>query len=357
MMEEARTSPGSGYMSVDQVEHELARLRMNEDGTLGLRSSVLNLIVVADERSAERVTRLVSGLSGRFPLRAVVLISDPDQEEANVDIRLSAFCSTRGGGSQVCAEQITIHAEGPPARHLESLAGPLLIPDLPVFLFYPEAFAAGSPEFRGVASLADRLIVDSSAAENQRYFLREMARLVEGSTELDASDLQWVALTPWRSLIADLFNPADRTGKLGEIGRVEILHAPHGESRALLLAGWLASTLGWGPESARDTAEGCEFVFSGPSGGVVVSLSQESTRAALQQVQLRAGEMSFQVSRCREPSEARATVMRGDELLAGRTVHLGYFDPESVLGEELQYRGQDEGYRAALEILAEMLDQ
>lgn len=354
-MGETRTSPGSGYMSVDQVEHELARLRMNEDGTLGLRSSVLNLIVVTDERSADRVTGLVSGLSGRFPLRAVVLISDPDQEEANVDIWLSAFCSTRGGGSQVCAEQITIHAEGSPAHHLESLAGPLLIPDLPVFLFYPGAFAADSPEFRGVASLADRLIVDSGVAENQRYFLREVSRLVEGTVELDASDLQWVALTPWRALVADLFNPADRARKLNEIERVEILHNPRGESRALLLAGWLASTLEWSPESIRDSTEGCEFVLSGPSGEVVISMGEGSPRAALQQVRLQAAEMSFQVSRCREPSEARATVMRGDELLAGRTVHLGYFDPESVLGEELQYRGQDEGYRAALEILAEML--
>jgi hypothetical protein len=63
-------------MSVQQIEHELARLRMNDDGTLGLRASVLNLIVITDEDSAESVARSVSDLAGRYPSRAIVLIAD-----------------------------------------------------------------------------------------------------------------------------------------------------------------------------------------------------------------------------------------------------------------------------------------
>ena len=57
---ETRESPGDGPMSVAGIEHELGKLRANEDGTLALRSSVLNLIVVTDEDSAEDVTRSVS---------------------------------------------------------------------------------------------------------------------------------------------------------------------------------------------------------------------------------------------------------------------------------------------------------
>ncbi|MDQ3303213.1 MAG: glucose-6-phosphate dehydrogenase assembly protein OpcA, partial [Actinomycetota bacterium] len=109
MIGETRKSPGGGPMSVSEIEHELGKLRANEDGTLALRSSVLNLIVVTDEESAPEVTRSVSNLAGRYPARAIVLISDPEGER-NVDVQLSAFCNVRGGGgAQVCAEQVTIH--------------------------------------------------------------------------------------------------------------------------------------------------------------------------------------------------------------------------------------------------------
>src|ERR687892_959982 len=246
---ESRRAPGGGRMSVGQIEHELGKLRTNDDGTLALRSSVLNLIVVTDEESANEITDSVSRLAGRHPARAVVCIADPEGEW-NVDVGLSAFCNVRGGGAQVCAEQVTIHAEGPPAEHLESLAGPLLVPDLPVFLWYPGEFSPRSPEFAAMAGLADRVIVDSAASESHEACLREIAALVEDPATPAIGDLQWVGLSPWRSLLADTFDAPERAGDLEKIERAEILYAPGGENRSLLLAGWLASTLGWRPESA-----------------------------------------------------------------------------------------------------------
>jgi hypothetical protein len=73
-------------MSVGQIERELGKLRTNDDGTLALRSSVLNLIVVTDEESAQEITNSVSRLAGRHPARAVVFIADPEGE-SNVDVR------------------------------------------------------------------------------------------------------------------------------------------------------------------------------------------------------------------------------------------------------------------------------
>ncbi|MGI8909699.1 MAG: glucose-6-phosphate dehydrogenase assembly protein OpcA [Rubrobacteraceae bacterium] len=357
MIGEHRSSPGSGAMSVEQIEREFGWLRMNEDGTLGLRASVLNLVTVTDEESAREVTRVVSKLAGRFPCRAIVMISDPEEETANLDIRVSAFCDARGGGgSQVCAEQVTVHAEGPPARHLRSLAGPLLLPDLPVFLWYPGAFSADSPEFSGMADLADRVIVNSGAAPDHGACLREISSLTQDPEMPAVGDLQWVGLSPWRSLIAGLFDPPNRREELERIHRVEILHDPRGEARALLIAGWLASSLGWRPESARKTDAGREFIFHGSSGEVTVALDSGSEDASLRRVRLYGEDLTFQVSRHRELSEAMSTVMRGDDLLGERTVHLGFFDQDVILGEELRFRGRDESYVKALRTVAEMLD-
>jgi glucose-6-phosphate dehydrogenase assembly protein OpcA len=325
---ESRQAQGGGRMSVGQIEHELGKLRTNDDGTLALRSSVLNLIVVTDEESAEEITTSVSKLAGRYPARAVVFIADTE-DEPNVDVGLSAFCHVRGGGgAQVCAEQITIHAEGPPAAHLESFAGPLLIPDLPVFLWYPGAFSPRSPEFAAMAELADRVILDSAGGptEDHETCLREIAGLVEDPATPAIGDLQWVGLSPWRSLLADTFGAPERAGELEKIERVEVLYAPGGENRALLLVGWLASTLGWTPD------------------------------ARLRRIRLYSEEYSFQVSRHRALSDVRTTVMRGEDLLAERTVHIGSFDLGVLLGEEMGYRGHDEAYGAALRTVVEVLD-
>jgi glucose-6-phosphate dehydrogenase assembly protein OpcA len=356
VIEETRSSPGGGPMSVEQIEHELGQLRMNEDGTLGLRASVLNLIVVTDEESAGEITRSVSNIAGRYPSRAIVLISDPEERETNLDIRLSAFCSVRGGGgAQVCAEQITIHAEGPPAEHLESLAGPLLISDLPVFLWYPGPFSPSSPEFAGMANLADRIIIDSAAANDCERSLREIAGLLD-RTEMPAiGDLQWVQLSPWRALVAELFSSPERAGELDKLREIEILHAPDGECRALLFVGWLASALDWSLMDATRTADGREVRFAGPSGEVTAEMSPASPDARFRQVRLYSDDYGFEVARSRDLSEARTVITKDGEQLAERTVHLGHFDLGVLLGEELQYRGRDELYEAALRTVVEML--
>jgi glucose-6-phosphate dehydrogenase assembly protein OpcA len=343
-------------MSVEQIEHELGQLRMNEDGTLGLRASVLNLIVVTDEESAESVTRSVSNIAGRYPSRAIVLISDPEEGDRNLDFRLSAFCSVRGGG-QVCAEQITIHAEGPPAEHLESLAGPLLISDLPVFLWYPGPFSPSSAEFAGMATLADRIIIDSAAADDCEISLREIAGLLGRPGIPAIGDLQWVQLSPWRALAAELFSSPERAGELERLRQVEILYAPDGECRALLFVGWLASTLGWSLEDATHTAKGREVRFAGPSGEVSAEMSPASPDARFRRVQLYSDNYGFGIERSRDLSEARTTVTKDDEVLAERTVHLGTFDLGVLLGEELRYRGRDGFYEAALRTAVEMLDR
>jgi glucose-6-phosphate dehydrogenase assembly protein OpcA len=349
---ESRQTPAGGWMSIGQIERELGKLRTNDDGTLALRSSVLNLIVVTDEASAQEITNSVSRLAGRHPARAVVCIADPEGE-SNVDVGLAAFCNLRGGGgAQVCAEQVTIHAEGPPALHLESFAGPLLIPDLPVFLWYPGEFSPRSLEFAAMADLADRVIVDSAASENRETCLREIAALIEDPEMPAIGDLQWVGLSPWRSLLADTFEAPERAGDLEKIESAEILYAPGGENRALLLVGWLASALGWKPESS----DGQNIEFTGPSGRISVVLSPDSPDARLRRIRLYSPGYSFQVSRHRELSDVRTTVMRGDELVAERTVHLGSFDLGVLVGEELRYRGRDEAFEGSLRAAVEILD-
>lgn len=361
-MSETRNSPGGGPMSVEEVEHELGLLRADEEGQPGLRASVLNLVVVTDDDSAGWVTDEVARLAGRYPSRAILLISDPEETEPALDVRLSVFCDARGGHeSRVCAEQITVHAGGSTAGHLESIAGPLLIPDLPAFLFYPNGFDPESPELRGMARIVDRVIVDSAAratAEHPDGCLRAVAGMLEREGAPAFGDLQWVALSPWRSLLANLFDPPERAAMLREVERVEVWHAPDGLCRAMLLVGWLADSLGWTPQSLSETGGGREVRFGKPDGGEVVASISESAppEENLRRIRLHAGDYSYQVSRHREQTDARTTVMHGEELVGERTVHLGPLDLSVLVGEELHYRGRDAAYEGALRKAVEVLD-
>ncbi len=287
------------------------------------------------------------------------MISDPDEEEANLEIGLSAFCSVRGGGgNRVCAEQITLHVEGPPANHLESLAGPLLVPDLPVFLWYPNGDIPRSPECDGMAALADRLVLDSGAADDCEAFLWGVANLLEERGVPAIGDLRWAALSPWRSLAANLFAPPERAGEIEKIRRVEIVYHKANECQALLFTGWLSSALGWRPEWMERTEDGRTFGFVGPSGEVRVELDLDASGASLGRVRLFSEELTFEMrtSRSGEHAEACSTVMRGDEPVSERTVHLGFSDVSLLLGEELKLLGRDAPYESALVQAVRMLE-
>ncbi len=183
-----------------------------------------------------------------------------------------------------------------------------------------------------------------------------MAGLIHDEEVPAVGDLQWVGLSPWRSLIADAFGAPERAPELERVENVEILYAPGGECRALLLLGWLASTLGWTPAETSREGGLIRARFSGPSGAVTAELSPDSPDARLRRIRLRSPGYSFQVSRHREQTDIRTTVMRDGELVAERTVHIGSFDLGVLVGEELQYRGHDEAYEAALRAAVEVLN-
>jgi glucose-6-phosphate dehydrogenase assembly protein OpcA len=358
MSVEARNAQGGGAMGVAEIERELALLRMNEDGTAGARQSVLNLIVPTDEESAPEVTRVISTLASRYPSRAIVLITDPDEPEARLDVGLSAFCSVRGGtGGQVCAEVVTVHAEGPPACHPRSFAGPLLVPDLPTFLWYPDGRLPREAE--GLVPLVDRVILDPGASGEPEDTLPAVARLLEAEHTPAIGDLQWTALTPWRALLVQLFDDAHEVvGRPDGIERVEILHDDSGASlyRSLLLVAWLSRALGWRPESSRQGDEGREISFSGPGGDVTVSLDPRATDASLSRVRLLAGDLTYEVDRHREGASVRATLSRDQEVLRESTVHLNTFEAGTLLGEELRLLGRDEVYEDALRAAVELVE-
>jgi len=220
-------------------------------GSLAARTNVLNLIVHAASRAQlEQVGQAIAHLGVRHPSRAILLLG----EENAADSALQAFVNTNVqefSDRRLLFEQVTIMAQGEAAKHLPGVVDPLLIAELPDFLWW-----IGQPPFRQTSftrmvDLVDRLIIDSASFNDMSVGLRELAEMTIVPHSPAISDFAWERLRPWRELVAQFFDPAEHTASLGTIEEVNVVYEPQGGrkssgfSEGLLALGWACSRLGW----------------------------------------------------------------------------------------------------------------
>jgi glucose-6-phosphate dehydrogenase assembly protein OpcA len=224
-----------------------------EGGAAGVvRACVLNLVVYA-EGAEERaqVDDLLAEVVERHPCRAIVLNAERGAGES----RLEAFVSTRcqlssRGSKRICGEQISIEAAGSAVDTASSAVAPLLVPDVPVFLWWKDIPHYEDKLFTRLTGMADRVVIDSASFDHPHEDLRRLASMLEGG-RLRLSDLNWGRLTSWRALVAGFWDVADYRDSLARVAKVVIEYDPPDRSheeiapKALLALGWMASCLGW----------------------------------------------------------------------------------------------------------------
>src|SRR5215470_10938113 len=102
------------------------------------RACVLSLILYSRDEDAEiSAGNLLDQITLSHPCRALLAIARPGASE-QLDAWVSARChlSSAAGSKQICCEQITVRFEGVGVHALPSVVIPLLVPDLPVFLWW-----------------------------------------------------------------------------------------------------------------------------------------------------------------------------------------------------------------------------
>src|SRR5215213_8975954 len=283
METQASTTQVSLAKGIDasKLERELnamwAEISAPDDGggSAGVvRACVLKLVVYAEgpEERAE-VDDLLSEVVERHPCRAIVLAAERGAAES----RLEAFVSTRcqlssRGSKRICGEQITIEAAGSAVGTASSAVAPLLVPDVPVFLWWKDIPHYDDKLFTRLAGMADRVVIDSASFDRPHEDLRQLAGLLKGGRSR-LSDLNWGRLTSWRSLVAGFWDVADYRDSLARIERVVIEYDPpdraHDEiaPKALLALGWVASRLGWDVSGEGATFEDGRARFILKDGG------------------------------------------------------------------------------------------
>ncbi len=356
-------------VDIAAIEQELRALWKSASAGEGegavTRACSCNLVIFAqDRREASEVLPVLSGVAEWYPSRSIIVYRESDEESAghpqtpHVHAWISAQCSKPlAGGQQVCSEEITLAARTNALSDLLNTLVSLLIPDLPVFLYWRSFRASDRELVERMAQLARLLIVDSHATKDDPATREQLLELLTALPDgVGVRDLNWTRLTAWRDLVAQFFDPPEARAQARQISEVEIFRDISGSgsipTRTLLLTGWLASRLSWRLISAARAGDRWISRWQSGSGEVVVSftgdLAESDEAPGISSIVLRSRTGSeFSALREKGSSCIRA-VSRTPAASLVRSVPQESMDEATLLVRELSILGNDVGYQSAL---------
>jgi glucose-6-phosphate dehydrogenase assembly protein OpcA len=369
--------PAGSWIDVAAIEHELTALwqqASEDDEHAGvIRSSILNLLVFVTEASeARRVDDILTEVTAAHPSRAVLMLVDREAAESKLDAQVTSRCTLPSGSSkQVCCEQVTITAAGAGIAELPSTLAPLLLADLPVYLWWRAVPRIEDKAFfRKLADISDRVIIDSALFNDPHRDLASMAAVLRDTPRWTAiSDLNWARLTAWRALLAAFYDVKEYRPLLDQLDQVVIEYSPMVDQaaippRALLLGGWLASRLGWQLQrgDANQTHESAGFECSSNGRSIRLEFtrtSREIEPGHLALVSLRSTKdesLLFSVRRSADGKRIETSVTRGDEKSSQRVLSYEGLSESELIGREIQILGHDRVYEQAVLAAGELVN-
>jgi glucose-6-phosphate dehydrogenase assembly protein OpcA len=258
-------------LDVPRIEAELSRLRHVADPaaadgrSAALRTNLSNMIVYTETEAAALLAGdAMDQLSSHHPSRAVIIVADAASSHPGIRTTLRAHCHIVPGLEQgVCCEEITLGVRGPVAGHLHSVIAPLLIPDLPVNVWWSEDLPEERHAFDEMLDIADRLIVDSEKFPAQAEGLLKLHSLVDPGSRQAIGDLAWGRVEMWRDLLLGQRQVAEIRHHLSSVTGVEVRYASGidgGSSQAYFVLASIAAQLGW--DASAVTCSGGRFVIT-----------------------------------------------------------------------------------------------
>jgi len=203
----------------------------------------VNLVaIVPDRATGEHACDTMDALGARHPGRTVVLVLDA-QDDGGMDASVKLHAGAVDG-IRLWSEDIILTVRGATRRHLSSVVEPLLLPDLPCALWF--VATRPSPDDL-LIDTADVILVDSKELGAVDCF-PDLLQLARRRT---VTDLCWLRLTPWRVLLAGMFEGRAYRPFLRGVRAVEVRGKPGPRD---LLAGWLTARLRL-PRSALHVAD------------------------------------------------------------------------------------------------------
>ncbi len=335
------------------------------------RSCYLTLLVyVESEEAGREVLDLVDKVTPENPCRAVIMIAEPTATPSALSAKISARCQQPVAGEEgVCCEQVSLLARGEAVAGLDQVVIRLMVPGLPVYVWW-RAGRFIPPEYLNlILRSADRVLVDSARFPDPEADLPRLSNEVRRLSDVVFTDLNWARLTPWRELIAQCFDSPETRPYLDQLTEVRIEYEQYSprvlvhRAQSLLLTGWLASRLGWqqAPDPAKTRAGSRLFRFCSGERSIRVEhfprQFEGGGAGVCFSVTLKTGGPSPAIFSLERGPDGRTALIRRELprlSLVERAVHLRVLDEVELLNGEIKFPARDRVYEEALDMVARL---
>jgi glucose-6-phosphate dehydrogenase assembly protein OpcA len=270
-------------------------------------------------------------LAPAHPGRYIALVVDADGDPEDT-VELCGQPDGAAGGEAVC-----VSATGPLAQHWGELVLPLLLPDLPVYLWLEDAALIAQPEFLTLLAAVDHVILDSGGQDPPWAV---WAPLAAETAHLGQLDLSWIRLEPWRETMALAFDPPECLALLDGLQTIEGEGSLKGRADALWLWAWLGARLGYDGGAGEHLQRGSNQVRF---------LYREAAGEGLSRLSLGLGAQA-RLTLEHSPKGLHAQLVRGEAVLFE---HLKPWDAQATgpLLERALREGHDPVFRQVLDWL------
>ena len=336
---------------VAEIEHQLREIwkgySRSESAQPVTRAHVMNLIVhTSNPQTEPDITKALADISTQSPGRMIVLIQDSSLSNGTMNSWVNALCHLASGGrKQICCEQIVIHGAKATGLQWSSVVLPLLIPDLPIFLWWHDPPNVSSDLLGELAAASDRLIIDTKSSPD----FSSIVSLMEEDKDLSISDLNWTRITPWRCALAAFYEHPLCRICIQDLRRIEIDFSStlNHNGQAYLLLAWFGSSLGW--EWSDKTH------FKNATGKNVEAQLNKTTNAVDQvlAVRLYSADGEFKVFVSADGMHLQTEILVASNAVAGEVVRLPQVSLSALLSQEVSILGHDAIYERSLRFLVQ----
>lgn len=226
---------------IESALRELLRERHAVNQTL-VPARVLNLVVIADREWRGEVANRLERI-GRYNPSRTILCAVQDGRRT-IDARAVVSGDESGDGTiGVLRELVEMDIGDRHLQRIDSIIDPVIVSELPTVVWSPHS---RDEAVQALLGLTDVILIDT---DDPAHFDGSGAALTRASELMDEDvyvvDLAWLRTIPWRERLAAAFEEPTRRAALWRLKRVYIRYQAGSIVSALLLAGWLASRLGW----------------------------------------------------------------------------------------------------------------
>jgi glucose-6-phosphate dehydrogenase assembly protein OpcA len=271
----------SATVAPEKILKELAALwtQQGKAGDSGvLRACSMTLLVMAEAADdASALGETIAALMPQHPARTILIRLQGAGERALSERVYQQCWKPFGQRQQICCEQIEITVSDAALADLPSVLLPLVVADLPVMLWCRSPRVVQMPEFREIARMATRLVLDSGPSVSPADTI---ARLAEATSRgIVLADLAWTRLTRWRENLSRVFENRDTLARLGEIDSIQVTYGEGYATAAWYFAAWVSNALADARVQAKvSVAPGAPTLRLQLGGGLRVTLSREEDR-------------------------------------------------------------------------------